>query len=259
MAAAAAAVSGRVAPLPPGLSVTLREALLKVLENRPADPVSFLGEYFQNLAAAASSEAAAEKPGPRQQQEQVEGALKQLLLCHYSRPAFSRNMASAFHILSCPTGKRKKPGLKGRAYTELLRRICGAADPSTCSLIHKLQCWDHEAVPFSVFRHGVLTCFVYLEFVRVSGRLFEAVADSGEADRTLCQALLDALKDAVNRSSCGASGYLDAGSKLGPDQLARAMKQSVRLRKNQSTASLTQEEFVLLTAPLFIQRVKPIC
>ncbi|XP_067871867.1 tubulin polyglutamylase complex subunit 1-like [Heterodontus francisci] len=342
---AAAAVSGLAAPLsgpplPAGLTLTLREALLKVLENRPEDPICFLSEYFENLAAA--SEGAAEKPAPRQQQvtgwrdhpsprphpdprhyptdgtgrfttlntgvlgmkntpglpllkffqgpewvfdkvphnrlvskvkaqgikgqekpedeELVPRALKQLLLCHYSRPAFSRNLASAFQILSCPIGKKKKPGLKGRAYTELLRQICGGAHLSSCSLIQKLQCWDHEAVSFGVFRHGVLSCFIFLEFVKISGRLFDVVADSDEADRTVCQVLLDALKDAVSiGNSSSAIRYLDAGSKLAPNQLGQAMERAVRLRQNESIPSISKEEFTLLAAPLFIEKVKPIC
>ncbi|XP_072100737.1 tubulin polyglutamylase complex subunit 1 [Mobula birostris] len=259
---AAAAVSGWAQgaelPLPDGLSLTLREALLKVLENRPEDPVSFLGEYFQNLAVA--SEGTAEKPVPRQQEEQISSALKQLLLCHYSRPAFSRNTALAFQALSCPTDRRKKPGLRGRVYTQLLRQICGSAGTSSCSLLDKLRCWDHEAVPFSVFRHGVLTCFVFLDFVEISGRLFEVVAESGEASRTVCQALLEALQDALSVSgSASGNGCLGAASKLSPDQLGMTMEQAMRLRRNETTPPMTQEEFTQLTAPLFIQRVKPMC
>ncbi|XP_069783911.1 tubulin polyglutamylase complex subunit 1 [Narcine bancroftii] len=260
---ATAAVSGW-APgtepsLPDGLSLTLREALFQVLENRPEDPVSFLGEYFQRLVESAR-EGAAEKSAPRPKEEQVSCALKQLLLSHYSRPAFSRNTALAFHILSCPANKRKKPGLKGRIYTELLRQICGGAGISSCSLIRKLQCWDHEAVPFSVFRHGVLTCFIFLDFVKISRRLFEVVAESGEASRTVCQALLDALQDALNVSkSASGPGCLDAALKLSPNQLGQTMEQAMRLRKNETSPPMTQEEFTMLTAPFFIQRVKPMC
>ncbi|XP_078393783.1 tubulin polyglutamylase complex subunit 1-like [Cetorhinus maximus] len=263
MAAAAVVVSGRSEPfseppVPAALTPTLREALLKILENRPEDPVSFLSEYFENLAAA--SEGAAEKAAPKQQQELVPRALKQLLLCHYSRPAFSRNLASAFQILSSPIGKKKKAGLKGRAYTELLRQICADAQLSSCSLIHKLQCWDHEAVPFGVFRHGVLTCLIFMEFVKISGRLFDVVADSDEADQTLCQVLLEALKDAVNiGDSTSSVRYLNAGSKLAPDQLGQAMERALRLQKNESIPSISKEEFILLTAPLFIEKVKPVC
>ncbi|GCC20654.1 tubulin polyglutamylase complex subunit 1 [Chiloscyllium punctatum] len=259
---AAAAVSGRSGPhsrppVPAALTSTLREALLKVLENRPEDPVCFLSEYFGNLSAA--SEGATEKPAPKQQQELVSRALRQLLLCHYSRPAFSRNLASAFQILSSPIGKKKKAGLKGRTYTELLRQICAGAQLSACSLIHKLQCWDHEAVPFGVFRHGVLTCLIFMEFVKISGRLFDVVADSDEADQTVCHVLLEALKDAVSiGDSSNSAGYLDAGSKLAPDQLGLAMERAVRLRKKESVTSISKEEFVLLTAPLFIEKVKPI-
>ncbi|XP_078279775.1 tubulin polyglutamylase complex subunit 1 [Rhinoraja longicauda] len=255
---AAAAAGGTEPLLPGGLSLTLREALLKVLENRPQDPVSFLGDYFHNLAAAAA--ASEEKLVPRTQEEQLSSALKQLLFCHYNRPAFSRNTALAFQILSCPTNKRKKPGLKGRVYTELLKQICGSAGPASSSLIHKLRCWDHEAVPFGVFRHGVLTCFVFLDYVKISRRLFEVVAESGEASRTVCQALLEALQDALSASgSARGTRCLDAASKLSPDQLGHTMEQALRLRRNETSPPMTQEDFTQLTAPLFIQRVKPMC
>lgn len=193
-------------------------------------------------------------------QEQVSNALKQLLFCHYNRPAFSRNTALAFQILSCPTNKRKKPGLKGRVYTELLKQICGSAGPASSSLIHKLRCWDHEAVPFGVFRHGVLTCFVFLDYVKISRRLFEVVAESGEASRTVCQALLEALQDALSTSgSARGTRCLDTASKLSPDQLGHTMEQAMRLRRNETSPPMTQEDFTQLTAPLFIQRVKPMC
>ncbi|GCB75777.1 hypothetical protein scyTo_0019055, partial [Scyliorhinus torazame] len=176
---------------------------------------------------------------------------------HYGRPAFSRNLASAFQILSSSIGKKKKAGLKGRAYTELLRQICAAAQLSSCSLIHKLQCWDHEAVPFGVFRHGVLTCLIFMEFVKVSGRLFDVLADSDEADRTLCQVLLEALKDAVNIGDSSSSvGYLDAGSKLAPHRLGQAMERALKLQKNESIPLISKEEFILLTAPLFIEKAQ---
>ena len=113
------------------------------------------------------------------------------------RTAFNNNVGVAYECLSA-SGRKKKPGLDGRTYSELLKRICRdgeAPEEVVAPLLRKIQCRDHEAVPLAVFRAGMLTCFVLLEFVARAGALYRLLEDPGlaMADRRLGQAVLDTL------------------------------------------------------------------
>ncbi|NWR36446.1 TPGS1 polyglutamylase, partial [Tachuris rubrigastra] len=206
-----------------GVTAMVREALLKVLEARPAEPVSFLAEYFERLVPA---EAAAEPPGPPQR---LARALWYVRLAHHS-------------------------------HSELLRRICqrGAAPAeAAAALLRRVRCRDHEAVPFDVFRYGVLTCCVLLEFAAKADALFAVLGGGGSADSRLCQAVLRALEDALGAGHGPRPGrYLEAGSRLGPDGLALAMDRALQERKLGS--SMSREEFLRKATALFIAKVKPV-
>ncbi|NXD44523.1 TPGS1 polyglutamylase, partial [Copsychus sechellarum] len=237
-----------------GVTVMVREALLKVLEARPAEPVSFLAEYFERLVLA---EAAAEPPGPPQR---LARALWYVCLAHHShRTAFDSNAGAAYEVLGCG-GRRRAAGVDGRLYSELLRRICqrGAAPAEAAAeLLRRVRCRDHEAVPFDVFRYGVLTCCVLLEFAAKADALFAVLGAGDSADTRLCQAVLRALEDALGAGHSSRPGrYLEAGSRLGPDRLALAMDQALQERKLSS--SMSREEFLRKATALFIAKVKPV-
>uniref|UniRef100_A0A8C8B2A0 Tubulin polyglutamylase complex subunit 1 n=1 Tax=Otus sunia TaxID=257818 RepID=A0A8C8B2A0_9STRI len=192
-----------------GVTAMVREALLKVLEARPEEPVSFLADYFERL------------------------------------------------VLGSPGAA----GVDGRLYSELLRRICqhGAAPAeAAAALLGRVRCRDHEAVPFDVFRYGVLTCFVLLEFAAKADALFGVLdGGSGAADGRVCQAVLRALEDALGAGHFSLpSRYLEAGSKLGPDGLALAMDRALQERK--LSASMSREEFLKKATALFVAKVKPV-
>ncbi|XP_039589132.1 tubulin polyglutamylase complex subunit 1 isoform X2 [Passer montanus] len=227
-----------------GVTAMVREALLKVLEARPAEPVSFLAEYFERLVLA---EAAAEPAGPPQR---VARALW---------TAFDSNAGAAYEVLGCG-GRRRAAGVDGRLYSELLRRICqrGAAPAEAAAeLLRRVRCRDHEAVPFDVFRYGVLTCCVLLEFAAKADALFAVLGAGGSADSRLCQAVLRALEDALGAGhGSRPARYLEAGSRLGPDRLALAMEQALQERKLGS--SMSREEFLSKATALFIAKVKPV-
>ncbi|XP_056368842.1 tubulin polyglutamylase complex subunit 1 isoform X1 [Oenanthe melanoleuca] len=237
-----------------GVTAMVREALLKVLEARPAEPVSFLAEYFERLVLA---EAAAEPPGPPQR---LARALWYVCLAHHShRTAFDSNAGAAYEVLGCG-GRRRAAGVDGRLYSELLRLICqrGAAPAEAAAeLLRRVRCRDHEAVPFDVFRYGVLTCCVLLEFAAKADALFAVLGAGDSADTRLCQAVLRALEDALGTGHGSRPGrYLEAGSRLGPDRLALAMDQALQERKLSS--SMSREEFLRKATALFIAKVKPV-
>ncbi|XP_035956675.1 tubulin polyglutamylase complex subunit 1 [Halichoerus grypus] len=248
-----------------GVTEMLRAALLKVLEARPEEPIAFLAHYFENMGLRSPANGGAGEP-PGQlllQQQRLGRALWHLRLAHHSqRTAFNNNVSVAYECLSA-SGRKKKPGLDGRTYSELLKRICRdgeAPEEVVAPLLHKIQCRDHEAVPLDVFRAGMLTCFVLLEFVARASALYQLLEDPAlaVADRRVGQAVLDTLEGALQASDGGAvpARYLEAGSRLGPDSLALAMDRALVARRPSSP--MTREEFLEKAAALFIAKVKPV-
>ncbi|XP_065714115.1 tubulin polyglutamylase complex subunit 1 [Patagioenas fasciata] len=244
-----------------GVTAMVREALLKVLEARPEEPVSFLADYFERLvlgSPAAAGEASAELPGPPQR---LARALWYVRLAHHShRTAFDSNAGAAYEVLGAG-GRRRKAGVDGRLYSELLRRICQrgpAPAEAAAALLGRVRCRDHEAVPLPVFRYGVLACSVLLEFAAKADALFGVLGGgSGVADGRVCQAVLQALEEALGTGHGPRPGrFLEAGSRLGPDRLALAMDQA--LRERQRGSAMSREEFLRRATALFVARVKPV-
>ncbi|XP_004614844.2 tubulin polyglutamylase complex subunit 1 [Sorex araneus] len=248
-----------------GVTEMMRAALLKVLEARPEEPIAFLAHYFENMGLRSPVNGGAGEP-PGQlllQQQRLGRALWHLRLAHHSqRTAFNNNVGVAYECLSA-SGRRKRPGLDGRTYSELLKRICRdgeAPEEVVAPLLRRLQCRDHEAVPLAVFRAGMLTCFVLLEFVARAGALYRLLEDPAMAvaDRRVGQAVLDTLEGALQASdnAAGPACYLEAGSRLGPDSLALAIDRALGARRPSNPMS--REEFLEKAAALFIAKVKPV-
>ncbi|XP_015742030.1 tubulin polyglutamylase complex subunit 1 [Coturnix japonica] len=243
------------------ITAMVREALLKVLEARPEEPVSFLADYFERLVLGGSGttgEAAAELAGPMQR---LGRALCYVHLAHHShRTAFNTNISTAYEVLGSG-GRRKMLGVDGRLYSELLRRICQHGDAPqdvVAELLHRVQCRDHEAVPFDVFRYGVLSCFVLLEFVSKARMLYDVLDNgAGVADKSVCQAVLCTLEEALGAGGLSVPGrYLEASSRLGPDCLALAMDRA--LQERQLSSTMSREEFLKKATALFVAKVKPV-
>ncbi|KAM9330611.1 tubulin polyglutamylase complex subunit 1 [Gastrophryne carolinensis] len=237
-----------------GVRDMLRDAVLKLLEARPEDPMPFLAQYFTKLAL--SRDGCPHLAAP----ERLDRALYYLNMAHHSqRTAFNNNLSLAYECLSAG-GRKKKPGLNGKTYSEVLTRICQKGDlPSGVSsvLLKKIQCRDHEAVPFDIFRYGVMTCFVLVEFRSKADTLFSVLDEDGRSDQRVCQAVLDTLKEALVASDLSIpASYLEAGSKLGPDCLAVAMDRAMSGKK--TGVSLSRSEFLKEACSLFLEKVKPL-
>ncbi|KAG9461465.1 hypothetical protein GDO78_016809, partial [Eleutherodactylus coqui] len=175
------------------------------------------------------------------------------------RTAFSNNLAVAYDCLSAG-GRKKKPGLNGKTYSELLSQIGqegGLPAEILSALLKKIQCRDHEAVPFDVFRYGVLTCFVLVEFMSKADTLFHILDGDKQSEQRVCRAVLDTLEEALTTSDVSVpTSYLEAGSKLGPDCLAIAMDRA--LQSTQPAAPMGQTQFLKEACLLFLDKVKPV-
>ncbi|XP_040276336.1 tubulin polyglutamylase complex subunit 1 [Bufo bufo] len=241
-----------------GVRDVLRMAVLKLLEARPEDPVLFLADYFKKMGVGVS------KIGDRGShiagQQRLAHALWYLKLAHHSqRAAFNNNLTNAYDCLSAG-GRKRKPGLNGKTYSEVLARICQEGDLPTeisSALLKKIQCRDHEAVPFDVFRYGVLTCFVLVEFMSKADTLFNILDGDNQSDQSVCQAVLDTLEEALTASDLAVpASYLEAGSKLGPDCLAIAMDRAFQNRK--PGIPMGRGDFMKEACLLFLDKVKPV-
>lgn len=169
--------------------------------------------------------------------------------------------------------------MRGGLYTQTLQCLCsegGVPASTSAPLLRRLHCQDHEAVPYDVFRHGVLTCAVFSDYIRQAQRLYAEVCcpDEGPVSRALCLAVIGTLKEALettqgsdaNRgananlkaSSCQEANvkaicYLEASAKLSPDRLAQAMAGA---QIQGPGGNMDAKEFENAAAELFITRVK---
>ncbi|XP_071390266.1 tubulin polyglutamylase complex subunit 1 isoform X2 [Centroberyx affinis] len=233
-----------------GVGELLRGALLKMVEARSDDPIGFLADHFCNLASVSETGA--------QEQQHLNRALWHLRLAHHSqRSAFSNNVRVAYDLLSHtgPSGG----GVRGGLYTQTLQCLCsegGVPASTSAPLLRRLHCQDHEAVPYDVFRHGVLTCAVFSDYIRQAQRLYAEVCcpAEGPASRALCLAVLGTLQEALETSQgSDAIRYLEASAKISPYKLAQAMAAA---QTGGPAGHMDAKEFENAAAELFITRVK---
>ncbi|XP_027855689.1 tubulin polyglutamylase complex subunit 1 [Xiphophorus couchianus] len=298
-----------------GVGDLLRGAILKMVEARSDDPIGFLADHFCNLASVTDSGTAGCGDEDQQQQQQSTGlagagaheqqrlnrALWHLRLAHHSqRSAFSNNVCVAYDLLNLngclsqasenpegpdgsllvvPPDAKGSGGVKGGLYMQTLECLCsegGVPASTSAPLLRRLCCQDHEAVPYDVFRHGVLTCAVFSDYIRQAQRLYAEVCcpDEGPASRALCSAVLGTLKEALETSQdCDANcfvnantkssacleanakaiRYLEASAKISPHKLAQAMAGA---QTSGPGGNMDAKEFENAAADLFIARVK---
>lgn len=174
-----------------------------------------------------------------------------------------------------PTGG----GVRGGLYTHTLQCLCsegGVPASTSAPLLRRLHCQDHEAVPHDVFRHGVLTCAVFSDYIRQAQRLYAEVCcpDEGPASQALCLAVLGTLKEALETSqgcdgNCCANAntkaascleantkairYLEASATISPYKLAQAIAGAQTCGP---VGDMDAKEFENAAAELFITRVK---
>lgn len=182
-----------------------------------------------------------------------------------SRSAFNSNTRVAYDLLIEGGSRRRGAagGVKGRVYTELLRGLCsegGLSVTASAPLLQRIQCHDHEAVPFELFRQGVLTCAAFTDYIRKSQCLYAAVSSCPEqaGDRALCQAVLGTLQEALETTSAwtDVARYLEASMKISPGKLAQAMAEAQGPSGGGTGPTMDAQEFEDSAAKLFLARVR---
>ncbi|XP_062326256.1 tubulin polyglutamylase complex subunit 1 [Osmerus eperlanus] len=287
-----------------GVGELLRGALLKMVEARSDDPIGVLADHFCNVASESENGTAGYSDGEQsitltagvQEQQHLNKALWHLKLAHHSqRSAFSNNVRVAYDLLT-QTGPQRyreqlsggrssnRPtggGVRGGLYTQTLQCLCsegGVPASTSAPLLRRLHCQNHEAVPYDVFGHGVLTCAVFSDYIWRVQRLYAEVCGpaEGPAGRALCLAVLGTLQEALETSqgcdtnanakpkaksyleaNAKANRYLEASAKISPCKLVQAMAEA-HTAGEASGINMDAKEFEDAAAELFITRVRVI-
>ncbi|XP_067686411.1 tubulin polyglutamylase complex subunit 1-like isoform X1 [Haliotis asinina] len=224
----------------------VKDVLAKIISNRPEDPIDFLADYFE---------------AQEEQSSAVERARHVLLMTHHSRPVFESNVRVAYDILGkvkiANSKGVKRRGVHGANYTDLIQSLCRDMPPMvTTKLRKRIECTDFEAVPYDVFRSGMFTCCVLLDYAKLSELLFRSLdtQNSGKANKVLCDAVLDQLRTALGSSRNDVKRIMESGYNLGPDGLYFALDRA--LSREQSGGFQTIDQFVTEACEAFLTKVK---
>lgn len=221
----------------------MKDALGKIIANRPEDPITFLADYFDSIDDNTSL---------------VHRADQVLKMTHHSRPLFESNVRLAYDTLSKNKVGKKVFGVNGTVYGDLLIVLCRNMPEAVMNkLLQKIECSPHEAVPFDVFKSGVFTCCVLQDYVKLAEQLFNSldIQRTGKANKALCDVVIEQLHTALGSSRKDARRILESGYNLGVDGLYLALERAIS--RSQRNASLqTCDQFVVEVSDAFLSKVK---
>ncbi|RUS84851.1 hypothetical protein EGW08_007392 [Elysia chlorotica] len=223
----------------------IKDLLTKIIANRPDDPISFIANYFETMTV------------DDQSNDLVNRAVQVLNLTHHSRPVFESNMRSAFNILSRYKITKKLHGVNGTVHSLLMQALCKKLPSAvTIRLFKRLECGEHEAVTYDVFRSSVFTCCVLNDYIAMCGNLFDTLdlQKTGKADKNLCEAALEQLRTALASSRTDVKRIMESSYSLGPDGLFGALDRAMANKQGQGF--YTQDQFVIEACETFLTKVK---
>jgi len=225
-----------------GVTSEIKDAITLVIENRPEDPISFLAEFFDSQASTTTA---------------LMRAHQKLILVHHSRPSFQNNLVLAYNILHQQKNINGLQGLTGKTYNDLLTMLCRdltgiEAEP----LQKKVMCLSHEVVRFPVFRLGVLATFVYQDFLKQAESLYSELdlTERGKADKYLCEAILNELKQATVKTTEDPVSVIQVGSMLSSQRLNKVMAETL-LKSGASNQTMGVDEFVMAAAESLLEQI----
>ena len=198
------------------VSRQVRDGLLKLIENKPDEPMLFLGDYFDSCTDKSSK---------------VSSALPLLTFTQNNPSVFEANLLKAYDALCTakPPGSKKsfKPGLIGSNYESFLKSIIANVNEEIQEIFLKqITCRNNEVVSFNIFRYGINTCFIFKKYIQHCKSLFSVLGSkqmASNADKAICDAAISSFKSALDILFCEegkAEQFLEAGMALGPCSLA---------------------------------------
>ena len=146
----------------------VREALLKLLANRPENPILFLRDHFKSYVNVES-------------RNRTQQAVELILLTSYLKPVFERNLMTAFDSLTNAKSSGSS-GITGVAFQEVINEVLTSYCTSRSltdghgnaveQLQKKLAVRDHEVVNFAIFRSSVYLTLIFVDYLCLSIQLF---------------------------------------------------------------------------------------
>ncbi|XP_062518405.1 tubulin polyglutamylase complex subunit 1-like isoform X2 [Corticium candelabrum] len=231
-----------------GVTRHVHHALTQLLESRSDDPVGFLVTYFSQVV---------ERPSV------VKRAQQEIGLVHHASPGFQQHVFNAYTIMCSQAtvkagGHRgsKHPGLMGGPFSELLQLLLTSVPTVFANkLMTKIQCRVHEAVHYSIFCRGVLSCLVLEDFLQHSKSLYEMldIFHEGAADRHLCDAVLQQLTLQIDSASTNHDTTIQ---KRTTNCIRTAMKQVEQKRTGKNV--MPQDEFTATAVDALLDKIREI-
>lgn len=225
------------------------DCLLKLIENKPDQPMLFLADYFDSCT---------DKSG------KIANALRMLTYAQKSPSVFEANLLKAYDVLSMPrnSGSKKpgKPGLIGSVYESFLLSILSNHEEEIkASFLNHVLCRSNEVVPFDIFRYGVYASYYFNDYICESKALFGLLGNkqsSASCDKALCDVVLDSYKSALSNLAdrgTAASQFLNAALQLGPRNLAFDL---LHLKENKFNHQLNEKDFLIEMCEIFTKNLK---
>ena len=227
-----------------GAGIALRDAMAKIIENRPNDPISFLADYFHNIST---------------REDGVKRAMQEILLTSHGEHAFAANIVNAYEILSADNNMK---AVVGRQMTMLIDLLIESIDlPVRKLLRRKLICRDYEAIPLPVFRSLVITCITAPKYIKEGKTLFATLDfhKQGYVETATCESLLSHLSKSIQATTNLPVGdnsaiILKTAFELSPHNIGVCLSETND--KHNSKTNMNVDNFVLSLIDIFLLSVK---
>ena len=234
------------------VSPIVRDALLKLLVNRPENPVKFLCEYFRAVSNP-------------QNRNRISQAVEIILLSSYGKPVFERNALASFEMLSLAK-EMSVTGVCGTVFQEFVNELIAAYCASkqvelrsSCleQLQKKLAVREHEVVNFAIFRSSVFLCLIAVDFASFCEQLFCEldVHKQGKISSKLTESILNELfKGSLEvNAETDTLKLLAVAANFTNKKIAEILEQTVD--QHVSTKTVSQNDFVVQATNIFFNQV----
>nr|XP_058947228.1 tubulin polyglutamylase complex subunit 1-like [Pocillopora verrucosa] len=225
-----------------GITSDIKDAITLIIENRPEDPIAFMAEFFDSRAITTTA---------------LVKAHQKLLLAHHSRPSFQINLAAAYNILKQQKNSNGLRGLTGKTYNDLLTLLCKDLTGAESEPLQKrIMCFSHEVIRFPVFKLGVLSTFIYQDFLKQAESLYSELdlTGRGKADKNLCEAILNELQQAVVKTTADPISIIHTGSMLSSQRLNKVMAEAL-LKSGATSQLMGADEFIVSAAEILLEQI----
>lgn len=140
-----------------GVTAYIKDVMTLLVENRPANPIEFMADYFRNAANGT---------------DPLTRAHRMVRLTDPRQPAFQDNLVTAFTILRA--NEPSQQGISGREYGRLLRLLSADLPVEVVDPIFQALGKTYiDSIEFPSFCSGIKQCLSFEELLQIAGRLFD--------------------------------------------------------------------------------------